>query len=287
MDWWIVKQLRAMVLTDLRDFVPHGHFESEVEKFKLDHRIPNAATLSGELRWGYLATILGKELLFKSASMMSARQVSASDVLMNLGLLASAEAAQRVADQLAKDALANGVPDGNVGVVSEQLGKHHIPSFGENMRSSIEQYLRYLTPLEAQPFLPLLGLSSTSQVQGASPMTNNFHFHGNVGAVQTGANAVAHIVQNLDAKERASLATALQQFKEAIEMEPSLSDQQRKELLETTQQCSSEIESESSDSSKLLSVFNVLGTSIQSIASAQPAYQVLKTALLVIGIPLP
>ena len=55
MDWWIVKQLRAMILTDLRDFVPQGYFESEAEKFKLYDGIKNSGHFSREIRCGYLA----------------------------------------------------------------------------------------------------------------------------------------------------------------------------------------------------------------------------------------
>ncbi|MGZ5018535.1 MAG: hypothetical protein ACXV8U_22440 [Methylobacter sp.] len=155
MDWWIMKQLRAMVLTDLRDFVPQGYFESEVEKFKFDNRIKNSDHFSRELRWGYLAGKLGKMLFFES-SVMSARQVSASEVLMNLGMLAGAEAAQGAAKQLSKDAKIMGVSDGNAGAVAEQLGRQHIPTLSNNIVEALEQYLHYLKPLEAKPFLTLV-----------------------------------------------------------------------------------------------------------------------------------
>ncbi|MCK4794397.1 MAG: hypothetical protein KAV87_62290 [Desulfobacteraceae bacterium] len=128
MDWWIVKQLRAMILTDLRDFVPQGYFEGEVEKFKLHHRIKNSDHFSREYRWGYLAGKLGKRLFFESTAIMSARQVSASEVLMNLGMLAIAEAAHGVTMQLSKDAEEKGVSDCNAGAVAEQLGHQHIPT---------------------------------------------------------------------------------------------------------------------------------------------------------------
>lgn len=155
MDWWIVKQLRAMILTDLRDFVPHGYFESEAEKFKLHHGIKNSDHFSRELRWGYLAGRLGKRLFFESTAIMSARQVSACEVLMNLGMLAGAEAAQGVATQLSKDVEDKGVSDGNAGAVAKQLGNQHIPTLSNNVRGALEQYLRYLTPREAEPFFPL------------------------------------------------------------------------------------------------------------------------------------
>lgn len=287
MDWCILNQLRAMTLTDLRDFVPHGYFESEVEKFKLHNGIKNATHFSRELRWGYLAATLGKRLFLESTSNMSARQVSASEVLMHLGMLASHEAAQGATTQLSKDAEAKGVSDGNAGVVAAQLRDEHIPTLSNNIRGALKQYLRYLTPLEAAPFLPLLGSSSTPQTQGASSMTHNFIFNGNVGSVQTGANAVANVVQNLGANERASLATALQQFRGAIEIEPSLTEPERQKLLEIAQECTSEISSESPDDTKLLQIFNVLGTTIQALASAPAAYQVLKASFIACGIDLP
>jgi hypothetical protein len=155
-DWWIVKQLRAMILTDLRDFVPQGYFESEAEKFKLHRGTKNSDHFSRELRWGYLVGRLGKRLFFDSTAIMSARQVSASEVLMNLGMLAGAEAAQGVATQLSKDVEDKGVSDGNAGAVAEQLGHQHRPTLSNNVGGALEQYLRYLTPHEAEPFFPLI-----------------------------------------------------------------------------------------------------------------------------------
>jgi hypothetical protein len=127
-----------MILTDLRDLVPQGYFESEVEKFKLHHRIKNSDHFSREYRWGYLAGKLGKRLFFESTAIMSARQVSASEVM-----------------QLSKDAEEKGVSDRNAGAVAEQLGHQHIPTLSNNVMGALEQYLRYLTPREAEPFFPL------------------------------------------------------------------------------------------------------------------------------------
>lgn len=287
MDWWIVKQLRAMILTDLRDFVPPGYFESEVETFKLDSRMTGADHFSHERRWGYLAGVLGRKLFFESTAIMSARQVSASDVLMNLGHLASEEASQGENTQLSKDAEARGVSDCNAGVLAKQSRDQRIPTLQNNVNGALKQYLSYLTPFEAEPFLPLLGLPSISQAQGASPMTLTINNYGYVGSLQTGADAVANVVQNLGADERTSLATALRQVKEAVGIAPSLTEPRRQELLEIAQECSSQIDSASPNDTKLFEMFTVLGTAIQSIASAQPAYLALKVAVLPLGLPLP
>lgn len=69
--------------------------------------------------------------------------------------------------------------------------------------------------------------------------------------------------------ERASLAATLQQFKNAIEIEPSLTEPERQKLLEIAQDCTSEIRSESPDNTNLLKIFNVFGITIQSLARPQ------------------
>lgn len=156
LDWWIVKQLRSMVLTDLREFIPDNYFSGEVETFKFHEGIANAAHWSSEMRWGYLAGNFGRKLFFHSTAIMTARQTSAAEVLMNLGMLAGAEAAQGTSQQLAIEATAKGVSDGNAGAVAEQLRVEHIPTLTNNIRVGLKRYLRYLTSFEAEPFLPLL-----------------------------------------------------------------------------------------------------------------------------------
>lgn len=156
MDWWIVKQLRATILTDLHDFIPKNYFEREADRLKLHNGLKNSAHYSREFRWGYLASKLGKRLFFESTIIMSAKQVSASELLMNLGLLAIAEAIKGSTSQLSNNAKIKDVPDGNAGEVARQMEEQHIPTFIDNTRGALEQYLRYLTPLEAKPFLSLL-----------------------------------------------------------------------------------------------------------------------------------
>ena len=155
-DWWIIKQLRSMVLTDLREFVPEEYFAGETETFRCNEGIANAAHYSSEMRWGSLAGKLGQKLIYHSTVIMTARQTSAADVLMNLGLLAATEAAQGVCHQLSLAAKAKGVSDGNAGPVAEQLRRESIPTLVNNVRGALKQYLRYLTSFESEPFSPLL-----------------------------------------------------------------------------------------------------------------------------------
>lgn len=133
-----------------------------------------------------------------------------------------------------------------------------------------------------------LYVDSLSESTGSeSAMTQNYNFYGAIGSVQTGANATANIVQNLGADDRASLISAIQQVRDALTQAPSFGDQQRRELLEVADECVTQISNDSPNNTKLLTMFSVLGTAIQSIASAQPAYQALKLAVLPLGITLP
>lgn len=123
--------------------------------------------------------------------------------------------------------------------------------------------------------------------EGQHPMTQTYNFYGAVGAVQSGSGAAANVVQNLGAKEKEDLAKAIEGLREAISSSPTLSERQRIELLEIASDCSSQISASAPNGTKLLTMLNVLGLSVQSIASAQPAYQAFKVAALALGVSLP
>ena len=165
-DWWIIKQLRSMVLTDLRELIADDYFAGEAEAFRFNEGIANAAHYSSEMRWGSLAGKLGQKLFYHSTVIMTARQTSAAEVLINLGLLAATEAAQGASHQLSLAAKAKGVSDGNAGPVAEQLRTANIPTLVNNVRAALTQYLRYLTFFESEPFLPLLDVRTHHQEGG-------------------------------------------------------------------------------------------------------------------------
>ncbi|WP_161788448.1 hypothetical protein [Desulfonatronum thiodismutans] len=156
MDWWTLKQLRAQVMSDLQNLIPSGYFENEAKEMKFDPSFDNAKHLSAEHRWGYLAGKLGKDLFFEGPANMTARQVAASEVLMNLGMLASSEAVLAIARQLSQRATELKIPDGNAGKVAKQVETEHIPTFEENIKGALTQYLSYLGTDEANPFRSLI-----------------------------------------------------------------------------------------------------------------------------------
>ena len=197
MDWWIIKQLRAQVISDLNPFIPSGYFETKKENFNLPAELENAEYLSSEIRWGYLASKLGKELFYNSPANISARQISASEVLMNLGLLASAEGSFNAAKQISLKAKQAKIPDGNSGSIAAQLEAGHIPTLNSNISGALDQYLRHLTYEESKPYLPLFSETRQREIKSMNENTskiinNTVTVSGdNNGSIQTGeSNAV-------------------------------------------------------------------------------------------------
>ena len=145
-----------MLMTDLRNLIPYGHFESKTDTFALNASIANSGHISNEMRWGYLALTLGKKLFFDNAIPMTARQKSAAEVLMNLGMYVSAAAAQQTCNELTVLADKKGVPDGNAKQVALQIQNQQLPGVADNVNASLTQYLRHLSKEEAEPFSSLL-----------------------------------------------------------------------------------------------------------------------------------
>lgn len=176
-----------------------------------------------------------------------------------------------------------------------------ISSFGAGLSQSLQQQLQRLPmhqtfslaetqqhlvqkhEIEVDFYVDSLMSNNSSQ----PPATQQYNFYGSIGAVQTGANAQANVVQNIGAEDRAALTQSLSLVREALQHAEGLAERQQQELLEIAAECEAQVASDSPNNTKLLTMFTVLGTAVQSIASARPAYQALKTALLPLGITLP
>jgi len=156
MDWWILKQLRAFVLNDVREFFDETEFKDVPVNLTLPPQITNHQHFSRELQWAHAASRIGKRLFFSPPIAMTARQISASDVLMNLGLLTGAQTMHGVLKQICNDAAKRRVPAGNAGEVQKQLENEHIPIFLENLTGALSQYFHHLTEAEKAPFSILL-----------------------------------------------------------------------------------------------------------------------------------
>ena len=122
---------------------------------------------------------------------------------------------------------------------------------------------------------------------GKETAAAQYNFYGYVGAVQTGASAQANVVQSLGAQDLAALGHALELARGAIQDASDLDEAKKRELISIAQECKTEISSGDPNNTKALTMLNVLAASVQSIASAQPAYQALRAALIPLGVVLP
>lgn len=140
--------------------------------------------------------------------------------------------------------------------------------------------------VEIDLFLDAEETNAESSPPGAR-MTANYNFYGNVGSVQSGDGAVANVVQNLAPGDREALERALRLAREAIESAPGIASQKRTELVAVIDEAAESIRSEAPNNTKLESLFSVISSTVQSLASAPGAYVALKAALLPLGITLP
>lgn len=164
-SWWIYKQLRSQVMTDLQKHIPENYFSHIDARLKINKSFNSANYLESEMQWGYKAGTLGKKLFFDNSIIMTAKERSASEVLMHLGLLATAEVSQKMCEELAVKATERGIDDGNSNVVSKQLKTFDIPTFQANLQGGLTQYLKHLQGAELAPFIELTPKKNTSKIQ--------------------------------------------------------------------------------------------------------------------------
>lgn len=161
----------------------------------------------------------------------------------------------------------------------------------KNFRMSIPCNLQDVSELaikkhdiEIDLYLDSLG---TSGGEEAKKQAATYNFYGAVGVVQSGAGGQANLIQNLGEPEKQDILKALEEIKAAIIDASSIDENSTAELVEIVNDSVSELSKANPNNSRLRAFFDVLSGSIQSIASAGPAYQALKGALLPLGISLP
>jgi hypothetical protein len=139
--------------------------------------------------------------------------------------------------------------------------------------------------IEIDLYVDSLAISQSSK--DAQPASNQYNFYGNIGAVQTGTSPTANIVQNLSFDDKRAIVDALVAVKDQLVHLQDVSESNRQELSEIIDECVGISKSVNPNSTKLLALLNLVGITVQSYASAQPAYNTLKTVLIPLGITLP
>ncbi|WP_060816721.1 hypothetical protein [Caballeronia sordidicola] len=115
---------------------------------------------------------------------------------------------------------------------------------------------------------------------------NIFNFHGAVGAVQTGPDAVAHVQQVVGADQLANLKSALQAVQADLG-KANISTDERDEAQELIENTIAEVDKPKPSRLTLNSLLSGVAAATQMLSATSDAYKTVKDALVPFGISLP
>ncbi|MEH6460851.1 hypothetical protein [Chitinimonas sp. JJ19] len=133
MDSWILLQVRALTLCDLKDLIPEGYYANagnEIDSGRADYTI-GMTLYKGE----------------STSPGLSPRQVSAADVLLNIGLYRFTNAA--VADHV------------RVPIDLRNYYESSLPQLKTNLLGALNAYVMYLTEMEEKPVYAILNAENS------------------------------------------------------------------------------------------------------------------------------
>jgi len=121
----------------------------------------------------------------------------------------------------------------------------------------------------------------------SQPSPSIVNIYQSYGIVQTGASASASFEIKIGTEERIEIDKALHAVKQVFQQTNLISESKRKETLELVSDVENEIRREKPNVSRIRGALQGLATSIQTIAAASQAYQLLKGAASLFGLQLP
>lgn len=130
-------------------------------------------------------------------------------------------------------------------------------------------------------------IASLKQRGASSPTAPVMHFHGTVGAVQTGPFASATVSQHISQADIAALKAVLERIGDELAAAADLAADTRGELSDVLTDVRDELAKQEPNSIRVRQLAAGVATAIQTSASLRPAYEALKAALLPLGISLP
>ena len=158
-------------------------------------------------------------------------------------------------------------------------GKVSNPSFGINFEQFYADALgRAQTEIEAKLNLWEVKLSNPPSTKVG---TTTVKVTGDNNIIQAGIGGAATIELNPAARQQ--VHEALSQLKDALGSMSTTPDLSPQEVVELINDCDAELGKQSPNRTKLVSNLQAIATSIQAIGALQPAWQVLKDALITMG----
>jgi len=147
---------------------------------------------------------------------------------------------------------------------------------------------RALAEVNGEIDLYVLALRSAEEEEKQSGSHQTiYQFYSPVGAVQTGPDAVANVVQTLDSHDREVLLQALDTIKQSLAVMEKLAGYSKEEVIDLVEEAQTELTKGKPSGLRLRSIITTVGTTIQTVSVLQKAYHALKVAVLPLGIQLP
>ena len=169
-------------------------------------------------------------------------------------------------------------------IASRHQGRDTYRSITElQVRNGIARTIR-AHDVEIDVYVESLRTRVASTSSADPNMAATYNFYGDVGAVQTGPNAIANI-ESLSPDSRAQLVGALESLKEAFRAAPETAS--RTDLEEIVDDASTALSAERKNLTKLNALLFALSEAAQGIASVRPAYDALKAMFATAGVFLP
>lgn len=180
---------------------------------------------------------------------------------------------QVVADRLAKDC-----PD----LIKEY---DFIDRIGVGSKQPIDELRQEaLDKVYSEIDIAFLHLKRSHDQSGGGTVVNIYQ---PLGIVQTGPGANASLSQHFRIEEREALASALERVLEVVSFAEELSPNERKNLAEVVSDGIEEARKPDPNMLKLRMSVGGAATAVQTLGSASAAYQAVKSAAALVGIPLP
>lgn len=164
--------------------------------------------------------------------------------------------------------------------------ERHLQPFGITAASNL---FEYQGPLTHAGVLSAIGrhlweAQNVPMPKQSSP-TPTMTFNGPVGAVQTGANAVANVSQSWSGENVANVVKALAEFKALLQTAPGLDTDLRTDLLKDVESASTELAAPTPNAGRLTRWLGGVGTAVQTVGALQPAWDAVKVGLRALGLP--
>jgi hypothetical protein len=164
-----------------------------------------------------------------------------------------------------------------IAVVADKL-KGHNAQYADSVRQQLHECRdQKVRQLEVEIDFYLDSLRRQSQPTATGAVVN---IHGNVGAVQTGANAVANLV--IQTADRDQLVQALDQLRAAVERS-EISIDERNDLVSLVDDSKEAVMADRPSGPRLFGLLSGLGQAVQTLGSARAAWEAVKAAAAAVG----